>query len=338
MLDKTKLAQFEQEKWQGIAAKLRNDGQLNNVMRSDGLPMDATGFFLRQLTAIEQNLNQWIYATLQGLKLFPVDSNYNVGTEYYIYRMIDHTGKAKVVSNGTIGDIPRVATKAQEVRGKIVSIVAGFGYTVQEIRAAAMAMINLDEQESYAAKTTIEQAVNQLVWLGDIDSGIYGILNHPGVPIGFVPADGTGLNTEFATKTPEQIYRDISNMINDMKTFTKGVETPDTVVLPIKQFSYINTTIYSNLMGYTILEFLRRNLPEIKRWEAAAELEGVGTGGSDVMLGFVTNPMKSKIVMPVPFEMFPPQLRNMEYTIDCHARCGAASVRYPLSINIKEGI
>jgi hypothetical protein len=337
MLDKVKLAQHEQEKWQRVESKIREDGLLNQV-RSDGLPSDATGFFLRQLTTIEQNLNQWLYAKLQGLNLFPVDTNYNVGTEYYIYRMLDHTGKAKIVGNGTIGDIPRVSTKAQEVRGKVASIVAGFGYTVQEIRAAAMALINLDEQESYAVKQTIEQSINYLIWLGDTDSGIYGMLNHPGIPIGFVPADGTGLNTEFETKTPEQIYRDISTMVNDIKTTTKGVEVADTVVMPVKQFSYVNTKIFSSLMGYTILEFLRRNLPEIKRWESAAELEGVGTGGSDVMMAFATDPMKSKIVLPVPFEMFPPQLRNMEYTVDCHARCGGASVRYPLSLNIKEGI
>lgn len=337
MLDKGRLESFTQSQYQKIADNLKRDGRLT-FMRNDGLPMDATGFFLRQLTNIEQNLNKWLYAQLKALQLLPVDSNYNAGTEYYIYRMLDHTGKAKIIGSGPAGDIPRVATKAQEVRGKVASVVSGFGYTVQEIRAAAMAMINLDEQESYAAQTTIEQAINQLAWTGDIDAGIYGILNHPGVPIGPVLNDGVGGNTEFSTKTPEQVYRDISTMITDMLTLTKGIERPDTVVLPIQQYSYINTTIYSSLMGYTILEFLRRNLPEIKRWESAAELQGVGTGGSDVMLAFVTNPQKSKIILPIPFEMFPPQLKNMEYTVDCHARCGGVSVRYPLSISIKEGI
>lgn len=314
------------------------ESRINRQVLNDSLGPDATGFFIRQLTEIETKLYNVLYKPLKGVQLFPISSAYNKGTEHILYNVADFVGKAKIIANAPVKDFPRVDVKLAQKSSKVVSVGDSFAYSIQDLRAAAMASQPLDTMKSNAARMSIEQAVNILIWGGYPEAGITGVLNNSDVPSGAVPADGTGGSTKFSAKDPQKILRDLNKIVSEIFVSSGGIHRATHLILPPEQYAYIQLTPYaSGFWGVSILETFQKNNPGVTV-DFANELTGVGTLGADVMLAFERSVDNCVITLPVPFEMFPPQLTGMEYEVNCHARCGGAVIRYPLSLNIKEGI
>lgn len=314
------------------------ESRINRQVLNDSLGPDASGFFIRQLTEIETKLYEMLYKPLKGISLFPVSSAYNKGTEHILYNVADFVGKAKIIANAPVKDFPRTDVKLAQRSTKVASIGASYAYSIQDLRAAAMASQPLDTMKANSARISIEQAVNVLIWSGYPEAGLYGVLTNTDVPSGAVPNDGTGGSTKFADKDTKQILRDLNKVVAEIFDNTGGVHRATHLILPPEQYNYIKMTPYATgFWGFSILNAFQQNNPEITV-DFANELKGIGTAGADVMLAFERSTDNCCITLPVPFEMFPPQLTGMEYEVNCHARCGGALIRYPLSLNIKEGI
>jgi hypothetical protein len=314
--------------------------RINRQIILDTLGDNATGFFIRQLTEIEALLYETLYKPLKGLQLFETSPKYNAGTENVLYNIVDYVGKAKIIANDPVDDFPTAGVKLAQKIAKIASVGDSYDYSVNDLRAAAMANQSLDTLKAQAARTAIEQAINELIWAGYPEANIYGVLNNPDVPLGSVPADGSGGSTKFIDKTPVQILRDMSAAVREIFTFSGGVHSATNLVLPPNQFEYIKQTPYATaFLGTSILAYFQQNNPDVKV-DFANELVGVGDTGEDYMVAFTDNSVVkvSEILLPIPFEQFPPQLVGLKYKVFCHARCGGVAMHYPKAFNIKEGI
>jgi hypothetical protein len=306
----------------------------------DMLPDDATGFFIRQLTELEPKLYEVLYKNLMGMKLFPVSSAYNIAAENILFQVVDYRGKSRTVANYNVADFPKASSLMKQLSVPVRGEGSSFSYNVQDLRAAAMANQPLDQMQATAARRAIEQGVNILIWFGDIETGRVGALTDPDVPYGTVPADGAGNTTQFMNKTGIQILRDLNNLISGIRIASGGIFNPTTLVLPIKQYSYIAQTPFApQFIGDSILNVFNRNNPGVTV-EHAEELSGTSskTLGNDVMIAFEKDIELSTVALPVPFEMFPPFYDGIEYTIRCHARTAGMIIRQPISMNIMEGI
>lgn len=168
---------------------------------NDMLADDFTGFFIRQLTDIELTKYEVLYKQLNGMRLFPVSSAYNVAAENVLFQVWDYRGEARTISNyGNVVDFPESDVLLKQLSVPIKSEGASFSYSIQDLRAAAMANQPLDQMKAEAARRTIEQSMNKRVWFGDVNTGRVGALTDPDVPYGTVPADGTGASTLFINK------------------------------------------------------------------------------------------------------------------------------------------
>ena len=45
-----------------------------------------------------------------------------------------------------------------------------------------------------------------------------------------------------------------------------------------------------------------------------------------------------ELIIPQEFESFPPQARNLSFVVNCHARVGGVSWRYPLAAAYMDGL
>jgi len=320
---------------ENIRATLR--GQFN-----DALSDDLTGFFIRQLTEIETTFYERLYKPLKGMTLFPSSSAYNVAAENILFQVWDYRGKARTIANFDMQDFPEADVLLKQLSVPVKGEGASFSYTIQDLRAAQMANQPLDQMKAQAARRTIEQKINQIIWLGDSMTTRVGVLSDPDVPYGTVPADGTGTTTPFANKTGAQIYRDLCTCVREVSTNSGGIFHANTLVMPVKQYDYITQKLLSDtspFQGYSVLSAFKLNNPGVNV-EFAEELSGASsiTPTNDVMIAYEKNPLYATIAIPIPFEMFPPQLHGMKYSILCHARLAGMIIRQPLSLNIKEGI
>ena len=300
--------------------------------------MDANegAIFARQLEYVESRVYETKYPTLKSRELFPVDYSVPTGAETYTYRMYDHQGAFNLITNYS-DDFKRVNITGTETTGKIHSFGASVEYSVQDLRAAALAGLPLQDHEIRAARRASEQKLDDIVLNGEANGNLFGIMTHPNIPSAAVP-NGVGGNPQFSTKTPAEIYADLVAIVTDMVELTNGVEAPTDLVLPIAQYNLINDTRLADGTDTTILQFFLKNNQYIQRVHSWYKLAGAGAGGVDVMLAYRNDPEVLEIVIPQEFEMIPPQARNMSFNVPCHARFGGVRVRYPLAVSIRTSI
>lgn len=306
----------------------------NNPYRLDA---NESAFFTRQLEHVKSRTYDTKYKLLKAKQLIPVDTESHPGATQVTFRRFTGVGFAKIIANWA-SDIPRVDVYGEEESAKVYSAAAAYGYSIKEIRASMMAGTNIDQKKANMARRAVEEKINDIAWNGDTDYNIDGFIDYPGITEYTVPNDGTGPSKEWATKTPDQIIRDLTGMINAIIDTTNGVEAPDTLLLPIEQYNYIANTRMTDGNDKTILTYFLENNPFIDTVEWLVELKGAGASSTDRMMVYTRDDEHLTLDIPQPFEQFPPQPRGLEFEIPTQEETAGVIVYYPLSIAYGDGI
>ena len=315
---------------------LKYDAQDLQAIQSTGR-MDANEsiHFARQLEVVKSQTYDVKRPMLSALALMPIDTSVSEGAETVTYRQYDGVGMAKVISNYA-DDLPRADVTAKEFTTPVRGVGISYGYSVQEIRASALAGTQLDARKARNAMKGHEETINKLAWSGDAAHGLVGFLNQPNIPAVVIPADGSGSSKTFTSKTADQIIRDMNNLVTSVISTSKGIHRPNELWMPIEQYSYIARTRIPEL-NMTILKFFESVNPSVTVKEVV-ELDGAGTGGVDVMIAIENSIDNYAIILPMMFRQHAPQLNGLEYTVPCESRFGSLQVYYPLAMAKAEGI
>lgn len=320
-----------------------------------------SAIFLRQLTEIITQTYDVQYPELKARKLIPADTRFNNGAEAFVWRQYNKVGQSKLV-NSYANDFPNVEVQGLEFPGAFKSIGASYQFTVQDMRAAAMAGVPLDEKKAEAAKFAIETQLESICAIGDpawnsvMGTGNGGFVSNAdsmsaikgGVFTNFPTSSGTaptvpGAGTwQTLLTTPATAAGLILNDVNFMQQAifyaTQGVWAPDTLVLPTYHYGAISTTARSPV--YTedsILQFILSQSPWLKSIEFWPYLNTAGAGGVPRVAMYKKDPKVLSLNISQEFEQFPPQIVNMAWKVPCHMRVGAVTVRYPKAVMFLDG-
>jgi hypothetical protein len=313
---------------------------------SVNLDANETIFFARELEYVKSKSYDIVYPQFRALELIPVSSEADSGAETITYDQYDSVGLAKIIADYA-DDLPRSDTKGRQFTSSVRGIGGSYGYSIQEIRRAQMTGKPLQQRKANASRRANDQLTDSLAWKGDSNYNIIGLLYHPNVTKSVVQTGATSGNVTWAPgqKTPDEIVTDMMDAIDDVKTLTKGVESPDTLLIPLSRWGRISGTRMASGTDTTILDFFRKNRPNVNVVEGGiADLDAVNpspTGvasAKNVMIAYERNIDKISLEIPQPYEQFPAQERNLEMVIPTHSRVGGVIIYYPLSVNIVEGI
>lgn len=294
-----------------------------------------TMFFQRELEQVKEKSYDVLKAPLKAFELIPVDSTTAPGATTVTYEQYDSTGIAKIISNYA-DDLPTADVKGKEFHSTIKSIGNSYVYSKNDIRAAQFAGKPLNQRKANAAVEAHRQLMNKLAFFGDAEYGIQGLLTNSNIPSAPVVA-GAATTLTWATKTPDEILKDLDSAVSDMLDLTKGVEVPNTIVMPIAQYNHIATTARSANSDTTILEFFKGNNPRIEvMW--ATELKGAFAGGTDGFIVYNRNPDKLWMEISMMVQMSPAQEKGLSYVVPCESKFGGVIVPYPLSVSFRIGI
>ena len=86
---------------------------------------------------------------------------------------------AKIISNYAT-DLPRADVKGKPTTAIIKSLGDSYGYSIQEMRASAMAGKSLDARKAESARYQIDYLNNKIAWNGDAETGLRGVLSKAG--------------------------------------------------------------------------------------------------------------------------------------------------------------
>ena len=305
----------------------------------------ASVFFARELDYVKSQSYDVEYPELTALSLFPMSSEVDPGAETVTYYSYDKVGLAKIISNYAT-DLPRADVKGKPTTAIIKSLGASYGYSIQEMRASAMAGKSLDTRKAESARYQIDYLNNKIAWCGDEETGLRGVLSKDtDVPL-YVLANGAKGSTKWSEKTEDEILADINGMLKQMARTTMKVEKPDTLGLPSEAYLELQGRRIEGT-ATTVLSYIQENLKDIKEIVSCPELDpdsvdtnpyAKETDGQGVMLLFKNDARKLTVENPLPFMQYPVQTEGLEMVVPCEARTAGVLIYYPMSLLIGVGV
>jgi hypothetical protein len=315
---------------------------LSQILFSMGIRLDDkyTAALEKQLEFVKSRTYDVKYPELKARQLLPIDNSVDPGAETMAYEQWDEYGMAEVIANYA-DDLGLVDVLAQRFVSPIVSIGKGYQYSVQDLRRAAMAGNNLDARRAGAARRAIERRLDEIAAFGDSKSKLLGFLNHPNVPSYTAATDGTSTRWVQGRGTPKAaqlIQKDMHVLVQNVRSLTKEVHTPNVLLLSTFEFGYLAQTPVDTTNQTTILRAFLANSPFVQNIDSWYKLDQAAAGSLPRMVAYQRDPEVIEFVIPQEFEQLPPQARNLAFVVPCHARVGGVKFYYPLSAAYMDGI
>jgi len=321
----------------------RFDEDLNDIQgagsTAGGARLDANEsiFFARQLEYIRPKLYDVKRPLMSALQVFPIDRSVAEWAETITYRMYDATGIAKIIASYA-DDLPMVGINGKEFASKVKSLGDAYGWSTAEIRAAAATNMPIKANKALMAKRGHDITINQIAWFGDADAGLPGFLSNTNIPVYTVPADGTGTSKLWTTKTPDQIIRDMTGVVNAVTTQSKGVHRANELWIPLDEYTHINSTPRGTYGADSILKVFQTNNPAVTV-RPILELADVATYSNlNVIVAIENLEENLQLVLPMAFKEHPPQPENLSWKVPCESRIGGVTIEYPFAMAIGSGI
>jgi hypothetical protein len=290
--------------------------------------MDEAGLFLeRQLEYIRPQVFEVAYADIKYPTILPVTSEAGPGAQTFTYRVMDATGEFKLIADAA-DDLPRADISQVEKSINIRSFGGSFGYTVQELRAAQMANIALEQRRATAVRRAYEEKVEDVAMFGESSVGLQGFFNNATVDV--VAADKWF--TDSGTTAQEML--DLLNYgVTAIINGSNMKEQPDTILMAWEDYNTISTRRNSDSSDVTVMEYFLRTNPYIRNIEPINQLDAdKSTLSKNRMVFYKRDPQKVQLHIPQPLELFPPQQRGLEFIVPAHARVGGVALYYPKSV------
>ena len=290
--------------------------------------MDEAGLFLeRQLEHIRPQVFETVYADIKYPSILPVTAEAGNAAQTFTYRIMDSTGDFKLIADAA-DDLPRADVSQTEKSIVIRSFGGSFGYTVQELRAAQMANIALEQRRAAAVRRAYEEKVEEVAMFGETAANLAGFFNNSTVDV----LQAVKWVTDSGT-TAQEMLELLEYGVTAMVNATQMKEQPDTILMPYEDFRVASTRRNSDSSDVTVLEYFLRTNPFINNIEPILQLDKDKSSlSTNRMVVYKRDPQKVQLHIPQPLELFPPQQRGLEFIVPAHARVGGVSLYYPKSV------
>jgi len=290
--------------------------------------LDDAGLFLdRQLEYIRPQIFEVEYADIKYSTILPVTAEAGPGSQQFTYRIMDATGDFKLISDAA-DDLPRADVSQTEKSINIRSFGGSFGYTVQELRAAQMANLSLEQRRASAVRRAYEEKVESVAMFGEGSVSLAGFFNNATV-------DVISANKWFSTSavTAQEMLEILNQGVSAIISGSNMKEQPDTILMPYEDYNTVSTTRNSDSSDVTVLEYFLRTNPYIRNVEPINQLAAANSSLAKTRLVvYKRDPQKVQLHIPQPLELFPPQQRGLEFIVPAHARVGGVALYYPKSV------
>ena len=290
--------------------------------------MDDAGLFLeRQLEYIRPQVFETVYADIKYPTILPVTAEAGNGAQTFTYRIMDSTGEFKLIADAA-DDLPRADISQTEKSIVFRSFGGSFGYTVQELRAAQMANIALEQRRAAAVRRAYEEKVEEVAMFGEASASLPGFFNNATVDV----LQANKWFTDSGT-TSQEMLELLNYGVTAIVNSTQMKEQPDTILMPYEDFRVISTQRNSDSTDVTVLEYFLRTNPFIRNIEPVLQLDkDNSTLSTNRMVVYKRDPQKVQLHIPQPLELFPPQQRGLEFIVPAHARLGGVALYFPKSV------
>lgn len=205
---------------------------------------------------------------------------------------------------------------------------------------------SLDDILDDGIRLNYNKSIDNVVYTGIPDIGIYGLVNNPNLIATTAPV-GTGGSAAWKTKDPDEILDDVNSIINSTWAESEYDLTgmANHILIPPVQYTYLTGRKVSAAGTDSILKFLLENnigknqgvelFIGPSRWCA-----GAGIGGTDRMVAYVNDDKRVNFDLPVPLTrvMTQPDVKEMAFMTGYTAQLGQVKFLYEQCARYMDGI
>lgn len=205
---------------------------------------------------------------------------------------------------------------------------------------------NMDTLLRDGVRMTYDKHMDENVYVGFAAYGSTGLLNNADVTVTNA-ATGAGGSATWATKTPDEILKDVNDAILAAWAASEYDldAIPNHIVLPYEQYNYIATTKVSQLAEKTILTFLlENNVAKVNGGDlfigATAWADGAGVGGADRMVVYCNKERYVAVdeLVPLTRAMTTANAERFSYDTAYAGNVSEVEAFYPMTMIYVDGI
>lgn len=302
-------------------------------------------FVVSEAKRVNRTVYSAVYREIQYPDLIPVDTGGPEWVSGVTYFSMDAAGKADWFT-GKAQDVPLVELAREKFETTVHMGAIGYSWDSEEIGKAQLYGIPLTAQKALAARRIAEEMIDRVAFVGDTSKGFKGLVNSTTPTATTAPADGTGSATTFASKTPEQIMRDVNAVLTGQFSGSYGNAIADTFLLPYSVLLDISTRRIDATNQTTILEWLERTNIYTRTTGRALTIRGVfgyldtaGAGSTKRMVAYRRDPSVLTLHMPASFRFLPAWQRGpMMWDVPGYFRVGGVDIMQPAAVRYLDGI
>ena len=337
-----------------IASLIKRHYTRDAMLTYDAAAMDSAGAFL---VGELERLDQTMHGPLADVT-WPLDidvrtdvtmademSSYT-NTTFAAVGGVSPTGKAWIGKN--TNTLPGMSLDIGKTASPMTLWGMELAYSIPELLSAIQIGRPIDSQKIEAIRLKLDMDIDQQVYVGDTDLGLYGLCNNPAVTPSNV-ASGVG-GVTWVLKTPQEILTDIRSAEVATWTASGYAVAPKQILIPPTQWVMLlqPMTILSGTspvaFGGSILEYISRNSLCMEKNNVPLQIKprkwlaGAGASGTNRMVVYTRDYNKVRFPM-TPLMNTPVENRNI-YKITSYFCClGAVEMPYgPETISYRDGI
>jgi hypothetical protein len=329
------------------------------VKTYDGRTVDSTGAFLvGELERLDLTLHAPLAAVTYGRDI-DLREDVTIADEVSSFTLSNFASSGSLGTGNGIGNgkawigknSDQIAGVSVDI-GKIPNPLTPWGlelkYTILELESAAKLGRPVDAQKFEALQLKHQMDIDEQVYIGDVSSGVKGLINNAGVTAANFPNGVSGFSA-WTKKTPDEILADVNAMITTTWARTGWAVMPNRLLLPPAQFGYISTQKIGTAAQVSILKYILDNnilkasgqgdltiLP--LKWCIGAGVGGtIGTVGIDRAVIYVKDRQRVRYPMTL-LQRTPIQYDSIYHKTTYFCRLGVTEVVYAECIGYFDGL
>lgn len=252
---------------------------------------------------------------------------------YYV--MFKGAGIAKWHTSGGIEDIPRVSIERWRTSYKLHRMALGWGEDVDDIARASDLGIPLQMQELTTVFDGLDRLLDNVLFEGDSNKGLFGMTNLPNMTVLDAPAGVAGAirwtTTGATEKTFEELVEDVELGIRTMRALNREIHEPNEVWLSTNFWARAGS-VFRGDTTLTVQQHLRAKYPGMQ-WRTVRRLNTAGQFGGPVIL-FFKRTTSDDLWAEVPANKIPGPTKAVDERVEGYNKTYTAGVItvYPLRV------